>query len=77
MSDGQQRVTLTQKGRDGIMKASGSRGSGITVAVGQDVHVKCRSELTNSRSIQFHIKRKHSDEQEQHLPHRLGAEQSF
>ena len=66
LSNGELTATLRQKGYDSITIASEARDSDITVAVGQVVHVKWRSEFTNPRLIQFHKNRKLSNEPGQH-----------
>ena len=76
LSDGQPTATLMQKGCAGIMKACEARGSDITVTPGQTVHIQCRSEFTNPKSIQLYLKRKHSGEQEQQLQQTLRSEES-
>ena len=76
MSDGELTATLTQKGCDSIILSSEARESDITVAVGQVVNVKCRSECINPKLIQFHKNRKLSGEPEQHLQHTLRSEES-
>ena len=75
VSGGEQTVTLTQQGCDGILKASEARGKDITVAAGQSVHVKRRSDYTNPRSILYH-KRKLSGEQDHHLQHTLRLKET-
>ena len=42
ISDGQEKVKLTQKGCDGIHGASVSRGESLNIVPGQIVHKNCR-----------------------------------
>ena len=50
--------TLTQKGCEGIQRASLERSCDINVTIGQVVHIKCRRDFTNSKLIQSQKKRK-------------------
>lgn len=70
-------ATLTQKGCDGILKASKARHSEIEAVPGQKVHIKCRSEHTNPKAIGCHNKRKLSGETEYKPKTRRSEESSF
>ena len=77
IADGQPTEILTQKGCDGILKASDARFSDIKIVPGQVVHVKCRSQFKNPRSIQSQHKHKLCDGDSQHLQLTLRSEESF
>ena len=55
-------VTLTQKGCEGILKASIQRQDDLSVSVDQRVHIKCRKDYTNPRVIQRDKKRSTNEE---------------
>ena len=60
INDGQEKVTLTQKGYDGIHGASVSRGETLNVAPGQFVHKDCRRTYCNKNVIARDTRKKES-----------------
>ena len=75
LGDGEPTVVLGQKGCDGIEKASTARLSELRTVVGQTVHVKCRRDYTNPRSIESYKKRTahESEEVERHCLRSSGV----
>ena len=59
VADGQQMITLTAKGCDGIERGRKERGGYIHVVPSQVMHIRCRSEYVSARAIK-RDKRKHS-----------------
>ena len=60
ISDGQEKVTLTQKGCDGIHGASVSRGESLKFVSGQIVHKNCRRTYCNKNVIACEARKKES-----------------
>ena len=51
LNDGQPTVELTERGIQGILKASVERGSQFDIKVGQKVHTECRKRFVNLRYV--------------------------
>ena len=76
LSNGELTNKLTQKGCDRIQKASRERGFTLSVSLDQLVHTKCRSDFTNTKSIENYKKRKLETDENGNSKQKLRSEQS-
>ena len=74
ISDGQEKVTLTRKGCDGINVASNSRGESLNIVPGQTVHKDCRRTYCNRHVIAREARKKESTPDTMNTPCSLRSQ---